>query len=74
MEYSWQFDPLEPDKPVELTCAGIVIATTTLNNAQELATKLNAYEDTYEALKDILTRLPEFRRNGEKVMIFRLNG
>ena len=54
MEYSWQFDPLEPDKPVELTCGGVVIATTTLKSAQELAAKLNSYTDLYEALKGLL--------------------
>lgn len=52
MEYNCQFDPLQPDKPAELTCDGKVIATTTLNNAQALANKLNAYDDLYEAWKE----------------------
>ena len=51
MVYSWQFDPLEPDKPVELTCDGVVIATTSLKNAEELAHKLNSQSDLYEACK-----------------------
>lgn len=53
MKYSWQFDPLEPDKPVELTCDGVVIATTSLNNAKELADKLNSQADLYEACKEV---------------------
>lgn len=70
MEYSWQFDPLFPDKPVELTCDGTVIATTSLNNAKELAHKLNAYTDLYEALMEPSNELLEIGRKAiEDVLV-----
>ncbi len=51
--YSWQFDPLIPHGPIEITCHGVAfLNTSTLGNAQKVSNILNAHEPMLAALKE----------------------
>ena len=55
--WSWQFDPLSPENPVEITYDKMVVATASLGHADRIVRRLNSREALYEALQSLVDYL-----------------